>query len=467
MSSAKQEAHNFTMGPILSKLIRFSLPVLFALLLQATYGAVDLMVVGQFAASSDVAAVATGSNIMLTLTGPLSSFAMGITVLLGQQIGSGEGGKGGSVIGAGISLFAILGAILSVLLVGFPDAMTALMQTPAEAFQPTVSYVRICGAGVLVIVAYNLIGSVFRGIGDSRTPLVAVMIACVFNVAGDLFLVAVCHLGAKGAAMATVAAQGISVLISMLLIRRQQLPFTFSWKMIRVNTGIWRKITTLGLPLAISDLLVGISFMIIQAIVNSLGLIPAAGIGVAEKVCAFIMLVPSSFMQSMAAFTAQNIGAGKSRRALQALRYGIGASLVAGAAIGVFTFFRGDLLCGIFSKDPQVILAGADYLKAYAIDCLFTAIFFVFIGYYNGLGLTKFVMLQGIISAFCVRVPVSYFMSRVRPVSLFRIGMATPCSSLLQIAMCLICLVYLKKKKDYRVTEKIWGCRNRCCISPY
>ena len=224
--------------------------------------------------------------------------------------------------------------------------------------------------------------------------------------------------------------------------------------MIRVNTGIWRKITTLGLPLAISDLLVGISFMIIQAIVNSLGLIPAAGIGVAEKVCAFIMLVPSSFMQSMAAFTAQNIGAGKSRRALQALRYGIGASLIAGAVIGVFTFFRGDLLCGIFSKDPQVILAGADYLKAYAIDCLFTAIFFVFIGYYNGLGMTKLVMLQGIISAFCVRVPVSYFMSRIRPVSLFRIGMATPCSSLLQIAMCLICLVYLKKKKDYRVTEK-------------
>ena len=305
--------------------------------------------------------------------------------------------------------------------------------------------------GVLIIVAYNLIGSIFRGIGDSKTPLVAVLIACILNIFGDLFLVAFCHLGAAGAAIATVAAQAVSVVISLLLIRRQTLPFDFGIKMIRADRDIWRRITTLGLPLAVSDLLVGISFMIIQAIVNSLGLVPSAGIGVAEKVCAFIMLVPSSFMQSMAAFTAQNLGAGKTKRALRAVYYGIAASLAAGVVIGVFTFFRGDLLCSIFSKDPEVILAGADYLRSYAIDCLFTAIFFVFIGYYNGLGLTRFVMAQGIISAFGVRVPVSYLMSKRVPVSLFHIGLATPCSSLLQIVMCIGCLIWLKKKHDYRV----------------
>ncbi len=451
MSNAVKDAHNFTEGPILSKLIRFSGPVLFALLLQATYGAVDLLVVGQFASSADVSAVATGSNIMMTLTSPLSSFAMGITVLLGRRIGSGKAEDGGNIAGAGISLFAFAGLALTILLAGFAEGVTSVMHAPEEAFSQTASYVRICGFGILIIVSYNLLGSIFRGIGDSRTPLVAVAIACVINVFGDLFLVAVCHLGAAGAAIATVTAQGSSVLISLMIIRRQTLPFRFSKNMIRIHTGIWRQITTLGLPLAVSDLLVGISFMIIQAIVNSLGLIPSAGIGVAEKVCAFIMLVPSSFMQSMAAFTAQNIGAGKNRRALNALFYGIGASLTAGLVIGIFTFFRGDLLCAVFSKDPLVIAAGADYLKSYAIDCLFTAIFFVFIGYYNGLGLTGFVMLQGIISAFGVRVPVSYLMSRRVPVSLFHIGLATPCSSLLQIFMCLGCLFYLKKKKDYRV----------------
>ena len=451
MNAHAQSTHNFTEGPILSKLIRFSGPVLFALLLQATYGAVDLLVVGQFASSADVSAVATGSNIMMTLTGPLSSFAMGITVLLGRQIGSGNGKQGGRTAGAGIALFTLLGLILTLVLAVFSEGITSLMHAPAEAFGQTASYVRICGCGILIIVFYNLIGSIFRGIGDSKTPLFAVSVACVFNILGDLFLVAVCHLGAAGAAIATVFAQAVSVLISLVLIRRQSLPFDFSIRMVRMNKKIWGQITTLGLPLAVSDLLVGLSFMIIQAIVNSLGLVPSAGIGVAEKVCAFIMLVPSSFMQSMAAFTAQNLGAGKTGRALKAVYYGIAASLTAGVLIGVFTFFRGDLLCGIFSKDPQVIAAGADYLRSYAIDCLFTAIFFVFIGYYNGLGLTRFVMIQGIVSAFGVRVPVSYLMSRRVPVSLFHIGLATPCSSLLQIIMCLVCLAWLKKKKDYRV----------------
>ena len=451
MSEAMNDTHNFTEGPILSKLIRFSGPVLFALLLQATYGAVDLLIVGQFASSADVSAVATGSHIMFTLTGPLSSFAMGITVLLGRQIGDGHGKEGGRVAGAGIALFAILGMILTVILTAFSEGVAAMMHAPQQAFAQTAAYVRICGMGILIIVAYNLIGSIFRGIGDSKTPLIAVLIACIFNIFGDLFLVAFCHLGAAGAAIATVAAQALSVVISLLLIRRQTLPFDFDIKMIRADRKIWRRITELGLPLAVSDLLVGMSFMIIQAIVNSLGLVPSAGIGVAEKVCAFIMLVPSSFMQSIAAFTAQNLGAGKTQRALKAVYYGIAASLAAGVVIGVFTFFRGDLLCGIFSKDPEVILAGADYLRSYAIDCLFTAIFFVFIGYYNGLGLTRFVMAQGIISAFGVRVPVSYLMSKRVPVSLFHIGLATPCSSLLQIVMCIGCLIWLKKRKDYRV----------------
>lgn len=447
MNTKTDGAQNFTDGPILSQLIRFSVPVLFALLLQATYGAVDLLIVGQFASSADVSAVATGSNIMITLTGPISSFAMGITVLLGQQIGRGDGQRGGKTIGAGITLFVCLGLALTAVLVLLTPQICTLMHAPEEAFDRTVSYVRICGGGVLVIIAYNLIGSIFRGIGDSRTPLTAVAIACVFNIAGDLFLVRNLGLGASGAAIATVAAQALSVVISLILIRRHKLPFTFSGKMVHVDMHVWKAITTLGLPLAVSDLLVGLSFMIIQAIVNSLGLIPSAGIGVAEKVCAFIMLVPSSFMQSVAAFTAQNVGAGRYDRATKALRYGILTSLSVGVFMGLLTYFRGDLLCAIFSKDPEVVMAGADYLKSYAIDCVLTPIFFVFIGYYNGLGQTRFVMLQGITSAFGVRVPVSYFMSRLRPVSLFKIGLATPCSSVLQIVMSLLFMAHLRKDR--------------------
>ena len=441
----RAQARNFTRGRILMPLVRFALPVLAALFLQAMYGAVDLLVVGRFGSAADVSAVSTGSQIMMTLTHLVSSFAMGATILLGQQIGEGKGERGGETIGACIVLFACVGAALTALAVPGAGALAAVMHAPAEAFDLTATYVRICGAGTLVIIAYNLIGSIFRGIGDSATPLVTVTIACVCNIAGDLLLVAGLHMGTAGAALATVFAQAVSVVISLAMMRRRTLPFEVRRAHIRFNRPVIARIVRLGLPIALQDLLVGVSFLIIQAIVNALGLIPSAGVGVAEKVCAFIMLVPSSFMQSMSAFVAQNAGAGRYDRARKALYCGIGLSLVIGVVMAYMAFFHGDMLARLFSKDEDVVLAAADYLKAYGIDCLLTPIFFCFIGFYNGIGMTRFVMLQGIVSAFCVRVPVSWLMSRRKPVSLFHIGLATPCSSALQIVMCLVCMAWARR----------------------
>ena len=434
-SAKKAQVKTFTEGQILLPLVRFALPVLAALFLQAMYGAVDLMIVGWFtdagAVSAHVSAVTTGSQIMMTLTNLVASFAMGATILLGQQIGRGQAKKGGETIGACIVLFVCIGLVLTALCVPGAGLIAQIMHAPKEAFELTTAYVRICGAGMLVIIAYNLIGSIFRGIGDSITPLITVAIACVFNIAGDLVLVAGFHMGTIGAAIATVGAQAVSVVI------REQ---------IRFQGDIIARITRLGLPIATQDLLVGISFLIIQAIVNALGVVPSAGIGVAEKVCAFIMLVPSAFMQSMSAFVAQNAGAGRFDRAEKALRYGILLSLSVGIVMFYLSFFHGVELALLFAKDMDVAAAGADYLKAYAIDCMLTPIFFCFIGFFNGIGMTRFVMAQGIISAFCVRVPVSFFMSKRVPVSLFQIGLATPFSSSLQIIMGLVCLYYVKRK---------------------
>jgi putative MATE family efflux protein len=324
------------------------------------------------------------------------------------------------------------------------------MHAPAEAFELTTAYVRICGAGMLVIIAYNLIGSVFRGIGDSLTPLITVAIACVFNIAGDLLLVAGFHMGTIGAAIATVGAQAVSVVISFFLMRRRmrrgQMPFTLSRDQIRFKGDIIARMTRLGLPIATQDLLVGISFLIIQAIVNALGVVPSAGIGVAEKVCAFIMLVPSAFMQSMSAFVAQNAGAGRFDRAEKALRYGILLSLAVGIVMFYLSFFHGTELALLFAKDMDVAAAGADYLKAYAIDCLLTCFLFCFIGFFNGIGMTRFVMIQGIVGAFAIRIPVAFIMSREVPPSMFHIGLATPCSTVVQVILCMICFHFANRK---------------------
>lgn len=436
----------FTEGKILKPLIWFAVPVLFALFLQAMYGAVDLLIVGKFASSADVSAVSTGSQIMMTLTNLVSSFAMGTTILLGQQIGSGKKEEGGETVGTAIILFAGLAVVMTLVLVIFAPQVSSLMNAPEEAFEKTVDYVRICGSGMLVIIAYNLIGCIFRGLGDSRTPLLTVAIACVCNIAGDLLLCAVWKMGTRGAALATVFAQIISVVVSFLVIRKRELPFTVTREKIRIHKGCLGKMAGLGAPIALQDLLVSISFLIILAIVNSMGVVASAGVGVAEKVCAFIMLISSAFSQSISAFVAQNYGAGRLDRAKKALHGGVAVSFAIGVVMFFLAFFHGDMLAGIFSSDTSVILAAADYLKAYAVDCLFTAVFFCYTGFYNGVGQTKFVMLQGIIGAFCVRVPVSYFMSRQPEPSLFKIGLATPFSSIVQLILCLGFMIIWTKK---------------------
>ena len=445
---------DFTTGKILGPLLKFMIPVFFALFLQAMYGAVDLMIVGRFGQAADVSAVSTGSQIMMTITHLVSSFAMGTTILLGRMIGQGKGKSSGEVVGASVFLFASIGVVLTVLTPLLARTLAATMNAPAEAFDLTVDYIRICGIGSVAIIAYNLIGSIFRGIGDSRTPLITVIIACVCNIAGDLLLVAGFGMGTSGAALATVAAQAVSVVISLILIRRREMPFTLERSQIRFEKGITRQVLLLGIPIALQDFLVSVSFLIIMAIVNHLGLIASAGVGVAEKVCGFIMLIPSAFMQAMAAFVAQNIGACRYDRAKKALYYAISVSTAMAVVMFSVSFWRGDLLAGIFAEDTRVIAAAADYLKAYAIDCLLTCFLFCFVGFFNGVGLTTFVMVQGILGAFCVRVPVSFLMSRMEPVSLFRIGLATPFSTVLQIVLCLVCFAWLNKKKEWQHPQK-------------
>lgn len=449
-----KETQNFTKGNILTSLVRFALPVLAALFLQTMYGAVDMLVVGRFATAADVSAVSTGSWLMQLITSFVVGIAMGTTVLLGRRLGEGKPEEAGKIIGASIVLFAIIGVVITFFMELCAVPVAQIMRTPIEAFDATVLYVRICSAGSVFIVAYNVLGSIFRGIGDSRMPLVTVAIACVFNIAGDFLLVGVFGMATAGAAIATVLAQALSVIISVLIIRRQKLPFTFRRTDIVFDRKRMGSVFRLGLPIAFQDLLVSISFLAITAIVNSLGVIPSAGVGVAEKLCGFIMLVPSAFNQSMSAFVAQNMGAGRMDRAKRALLCGIGMSLVVGVFMAWLSFFHGDLLAGLFARDEAVIAAAADYLKAYAIDCLLVSVMFCMIGYFNGCGKTLFVMLQGIAGAFGVRIPVSLIMSRIKPVSLFKVGLATPCSSVVQIILCVGYFLLLSRRKPKKEAEE-------------
>lgn len=434
---SETNAPALTRGNILKALVTFALPVLLALFLQAMYGAADLIIVGRFAGTAEQSGVASGSQLFNLITMVITGLTMGVTVLVGNAVGAGEKTLAGRAVGCGVALFGVVAVVITALVVPFAGQLAVGMHAPAQSFAQTTAYLRICGLGTVFITAYNVIGAIFRGLGDSKTPLFTVAIACCVNIAGDLVLVAGCGLGAAGAAIATVLAQAVSVAASLYFIRRRGLPFAFSLRTIRLERWCLARILRVGLPIALQELLVQFSFLFIQVVVNGMGVDASAAVGVAEKVCAFLMLVASAYMQSISAFVAQNNGAGRPDRSRQALFYGIRTAFAAGAVMGALALFGGAQLAGIFTADAAVIAEAHAYLKAYAIDCLLTAVLFCFVGYFNGCGKTVFVMVQGIVGAFFVRIPVVFFMSRIPDVGLFEIGLGTPISSAVQILLCL------------------------------
>ena len=392
---------DFTQGSILKKLSLFMIPVLGALILQAAYGAVDLLVVGRFGTTAGLSAVSTGSQVLNLITFVVTQFAMGITVLIARYIGEKKMNSIGALIGGATVVFAIISAIIFVIMITLASPISTLMQAPKEALGLTATYVRICGAGIFFIVAYNLLSAIFRGLGDSKSPLLFVAVACVINIIGDLVLVAGLHLDAAGAAMATVFAQAISVVFALMLLFKRKLPFKITKHDFKINPHCVRALK-IGLPLALQECLTQISFLALCAFINRLGLEASSGYGVACKIVNFAMLVPS--------------------------------------------LFKGDLLTSIFTTEKAVILQGYAYLKGFAIETIVTAVLFSMVGYFNGHYQTVWVMVQGLIQTLLVRLPLSYYMSIQPHANLTNIGLAAPIATIVGIILNVCFYIYLSKK---------------------
>ena len=433
MNNSKSD---FTQGSILGKLIPFMMPILGALILQAAYGAVDLLVVGRFGTTSGLSAVSTGSQVLNLVTFVITQFAMGITVLIARYIGEKKQEMIGQVIGGSIIIFAIISAVLFFVMICFSRRIAIVMQAPSEAVGLTSVYVKICGGGIFFIVAYNLLSAIFRGLGDSKSPLIFVAVACVINIVGDLLLVAGLKMDAAGAAIATVFAQAV---------KRNKI-FTITKSDFKINMHCKRALK-IGIPLALQEFLTQVSFLALCAFINRLGLEASSGYGVACKIVNFAMLIPSSLMQSMASFVSQNVGAGNEKRAKKAMFTGIGVGLVIGCIAFLLIIFKGDILTGIFTTDAAVVQKGYDYLKGFALETIVTAILFSMIGYFNGHDKTIWVMAQGLIQTLLVRLPLAYYMSIQPDASLTKIGFAAPAATIFGILLNVVYLIFLKYKK--------------------
>lgn len=378
------KANSFLEGPVLGSLLRFVLPVLGALVLQAAYGAVDLLIVGKFGDATSISAVGTGSAFMQMVTFIISSLAMGSTVIIGQHIGEKKLKEAGNTVGTTIVIFVAIGVVLTVILEIFAGSFMKIMQVPEESYDKAVNYVRICSGGILVIIAYNVISGVLRGVGNAKLPFIFVGIACVVNILGDLLFVAVLGMDASGAAIATVLAQLVSVIASVIVLCRHKLPISFSRKQCKIYPRELKRILYVGAPIALQDAMVQISFLVINSVINNMGLDQSAGYGVAQKIISFIMLVPSSIMQTVSAFVAQNIGAGQKDRAWKGFITAVVSGCLVGVVIFFAGFFGGGLISSMFTKEAPVIAQSADYLKGFSIECILTCVLFGSIGYFNG-----------------------------------------------------------------------------------
>lgn len=443
------ENQDFTKGSILKKMLCFMLPVLGALVMQSLYGAVDLLIVGRYGTTTGISAVSTGSMITNSITMVITALATAVTVLMGHHLGNGTPEKIGNLLGNTLTLFSIISIILMIVMTVFARPIAVMMQAPAEALDLTEQYIQICGAGFIFVVFYNLISSIFRGLGNSRLPLLFVFIACIVNIFGDLLLVAVFHLNVAGAAIATIFAQAVSVILSLLVIRRTDLPFRIKREDFRFGEDV-KRVLKIGTPLALQEVLTSIGMLAVCAFVNRMGLDASSGYGVAQKIHVFVLLVPMSIMQCMAPFVSQNVGACREDRAKRAMLCGIGIGVLTGLCMAAVIFFKGDLLSTIFTNDSRVIVKSFEYLRGFAPEAFLTCILFSLLGYFNGHAKTVFVMWVSLGQTFLVKLPVSYFMSIYANTTLTGVALAGPISTFCGIIVCLLyfCVLQKQMRKD-------------------
>lgn len=437
---------DLTQGSIVGNIVRFSIPYLISYFLQILYGLADLYIIGQFRGVESITAVSIGSQVMHMLTVMIVGLAMGTTVSLAKATGAGDTLKGRKVVGNTVTLFLGVSIVLALVLLLCTGGIVSAMSTPAEAVSETVSYLRICFVGIPFIVAYNIIASIFRGIGDSQSPTYFIAIACAVNIVLDYVFIGQMNMGAVGAALGTTLSQAVSVLISLSVITCGKSGIRISGKDLRPNGRTISEVVKIGIPVSLQDGFIQIAFIVITIIANRRGLDDAAAVGIVEKIIGVLFLVPSAMLSTVSAISAQNIGAGRPDRARKTLMDAVFIAVSFGVlSVAAMQMFSNEVV-GLFTADKSVRVSGGQYLKSYIWDCIFAGIHFCFSGYFCARGLSIISFIHNFLSIVLARIPLSWFASENWPDTLFPMGLAAPAGSVLSVIICVGAYLWLRKR---------------------
>lgn len=442
-------ANDLTQGSVFKNLLKFSLPFFLSYFLQTFYGLADLFIIGQFNGADVTTAVSVGSQLMHMVTVIIVGLAAGTTVMIGRSVGAKDDDGVSKTIGTSTIFFLIFSIALCLILIICINPILKVLSVPPESVDQTRKYLLICFAGIPAITAYNVISSIFRGLGDSKHPMYFVIVACIVNVIVDYVLIGIFDMKATGAAIGTVLSQTISVIISIIFIAKKGLGISLKKAYFKLEKAVLGSIIGVGLPIAIQDGFIQISFLVITAIANSRGVEIAAAVGVVEKIIGIMFLIPSSMLSSVSAISSQNAGAKLHSRAKKTLYYGMLTTTITGVIFSIVTQFCAEGLVGLFTKDSGVIVYGGQYLRSYVVDCIFAGYHFCLSGFFTSYRKSILSFIHNIISVFTARIPLCYLATIMYPDNLFPMGLAAPIGSLLSTIICLIFFaVYFRKMKD-------------------
>lgn len=437
----------WTSGNVLKNIFLFSLPYLLSYFLQTLYGLADLFIIGQFGSVADTSAVSIGSQVMHMLTVMIVGLAMGSTVMISRQIGEKQLEKASKSVGNTITIFMSLSIVVTVILLCLTKPIVSLMATPEEAVDGTIDYLIVCFIGIPFITAYNIISSIFRGLGDTKSPMYFIAIACVTNIGLDYLFMGAFDLGPLGAALGTTISQAVSVIVSLAVILKMKTGIKIGKSDFIPEKSTVSDILKIGVPVAVQDGFIQIAFMVITIIANNRGLDDSAAVGIVEKIISIIFLVPSSMLSTVSALSAQNLGANEEKRAKQTLLYSTIIAVVYGIIISIIVFFIAKPFVAIFNdKSENVAILGSQYLRGYIWDTIFAGVHFCFSGYFCACKKSYLSFIHNALSIVLVRIPVAYFATKLFADTLFPMGLAAPLGSLLSAIICVIAYAVLNKR---------------------
>lgn len=441
------EGKNLTNGSVLGNIVYFSIPYLFSYFLQILYGLVDLFVVGQYCGVSTITAVSIGSQIMHMLTVIIVGLAMGTTVMTAQSVGANDEKRTKTVVGNTVTLFLVFSALMSVALLLSVNGIVNVMSTPQEAMAETKSYLIVCFLGVPFIVAYNIIASIYRGLGDSKTPMYFIMIACVVNISLDYILIGGFDMGAIGAALATTISQSVSVLVALVAIKKHKSTMQVKKVDLKPKKKVMGQMLKIGVPVALQDGFIQVAFLVITVIANMRGLNDAAAVGIVEKIIGVLFLIPSAMLSTVSAVSAQNIGAGKMDRAKKTLWEALCITVSFGMVFSIIIQFVAGDVVAVFTDESEVIRLGDQYLRGYVWDCVLAGMHFCFSGFFCACGWSILSFIHNVAAIVLARIPLAYLASVMFPGTLYPMGMATNTGSLLSVIICIGAYIWLIRRK--------------------